>query len=221
MAKTILTPLQKQVLSLLSHDQVIQTSFYLSGGTALAEYYLHHRLSDDLDFFTHLEIIDTLWLAKLAKLIQVKTKAKKFDMQQSFNRNLLFFEYPDTILKTEFTSYPFEQIETTSKHEGFSVDSLRDIATNKFFTIYQQPSTRHFIDLYCILNTKKIYWDELEKLARMKFDTYIEPIQLGTQLMQVKNIIGRPQLIIDLPDATWQSFFLKKALLLKEKIVNE
>jgi len=27
-------------------------SFYLTGGTALAEFYLHHRISFDLDLFT-------------------------------------------------------------------------------------------------------------------------------------------------------------------------
>ena len=51
MAKTILTERQRQLLNLLSQESYIQQNFYLSGGTALAEYYLHHRLSEDLDFF--------------------------------------------------------------------------------------------------------------------------------------------------------------------------
>ncbi len=50
MGKTILTPTQRQVLDILAKNSKF-TSFYLTGGTALSEYYLHHRLSEDLDFF--------------------------------------------------------------------------------------------------------------------------------------------------------------------------
>lgn len=49
--KGLLQPLQKRFLtfwfSLPDHDR-----FYLTGGTALAEFYLGHRISFDLDFFT-------------------------------------------------------------------------------------------------------------------------------------------------------------------------
>jgi len=49
--KGLLTPIQRTFISAFSTlpDQV---QFYLAGGTALAEYYLGHRLSFDLDFFT-------------------------------------------------------------------------------------------------------------------------------------------------------------------------
>ena len=47
----ILTPFQKQILTGVGHSPLKQ-SFYLTGGTALAAYYLQHRYSEDLDFFT-------------------------------------------------------------------------------------------------------------------------------------------------------------------------
>ena len=47
----LLTALQKEFLSVFS-GLSDQAQFYLTGGTALAEYYLGHRLSIDLDFFT-------------------------------------------------------------------------------------------------------------------------------------------------------------------------
>lgn len=49
--KGILTPLQKEVLGILGQMQDI-SGFYLTGGTALAEFYLGHRQSFDLDLFT-------------------------------------------------------------------------------------------------------------------------------------------------------------------------
>ena len=50
-AETILTPDQQKVLDLFQADPKLPELFYLSGGTALAEFYLKHRRSDDLDFF--------------------------------------------------------------------------------------------------------------------------------------------------------------------------
>ncbi|MGM0539292.1 MAG: nucleotidyl transferase AbiEii/AbiGii toxin family protein [Thermodesulfobacteriota bacterium] len=44
----ILSDHQKEVLESL--PQSIRDSFAFSGGTAIAAYYLHHRLSEDLDF---------------------------------------------------------------------------------------------------------------------------------------------------------------------------
>jgi len=49
---SILSVNQKNILLLLSKEQVISHNFYLSGGTALAEFYLQHRWSEDLDFFS-------------------------------------------------------------------------------------------------------------------------------------------------------------------------
>src|SRR5574337_273229 len=50
----ILTPLQREFLEVFARLPD-QSQFYLTGGTALAEYYLGHRLSFDLDFFTGVE----------------------------------------------------------------------------------------------------------------------------------------------------------------------
>jgi hypothetical protein len=50
-SKGIITDLQREILTIFSeiHDSKM---FYLTGGTALAEFYLGHRKSFDLDIFT-------------------------------------------------------------------------------------------------------------------------------------------------------------------------
>jgi len=50
----ILTKQQKLALKLLAKTD-ISANFYFSGGTALAYYYLEHRKSEDLDFFSEVE----------------------------------------------------------------------------------------------------------------------------------------------------------------------
>lgn len=47
----ILTPLHKKTLAAIGQT-TLADSFYLTGGTALSAFYLEHRYSVDLDFFT-------------------------------------------------------------------------------------------------------------------------------------------------------------------------
>ena len=47
----ILTELQKRFLSEIAKSS-LRESFFLTGGTALSAFFLEHRLSEDLDFFT-------------------------------------------------------------------------------------------------------------------------------------------------------------------------
>ena len=49
--KKVLDDIQIQFLDEFKKDPYLLATFYLTGGTALAEYYLHHRKSEDLDFF--------------------------------------------------------------------------------------------------------------------------------------------------------------------------
>lgn len=219
MVKTILTQKQRILLNLISQQENLKSNFYFSGGTALAEYYLHHRLSEDLDFFS-LEEIDPMVVQISLKNIQDKAGIIKIDFQQSFNRNLFFLHFKAEVIKTEFTYYPFTQIEKPKTINGIKVDSLLDIAVNKTFTIYQQPSSRHFVDLYLIIKVKGWHFKDLIKQARAKFDSYIDPIQMGQQLLKVPEVLDNPTLLIELSDKEWQSFWLQEAQNLKEEALR-
>lgn len=219
MAKSILTSVQNKILQTLGKIPLFSSNYYLTGGTALAEYYLHHRLSDDLDFFTESEV-DKIWLNTLVKKISTSIKAEKSDLQESFNRNLVYFVVDTQTIKTEFTYFPFKQIEKPRQIYGVNTDSLIDIAVNKFFTIYQKPSARHFIDLYLILAQQKYTWEQLKKLARIKFDTNIDPLQLGSQLILAAEVKDMPKMLINLPEAEWRDYFIQKAKSLKDQIVR-
>lgn len=218
MAKEILTPRQKKFLLLLSKNKSISKNFYLTGGTALAAYYLKHRYSEDLDFFSENEI-DILSINVFLKEIKTAIGIKKIDFQQSFNRNLFFLHTAQEILKAEFTYFPFHQIEPPDKKYGIYVNSLMDIATDKTFTIVQNPRARDFIDLYYILKTNKnVSFEKLIKMARTKFDWHIDPIQLGTQLLKAKEIKDLPHMIKKLNHESWRNFFVAKARSLSDSI---
>jgi len=52
MKRSILSDTQKLFLNLFSENKNLYNSFYLTGGTALCEYYIPYRYSEDLDFFS-------------------------------------------------------------------------------------------------------------------------------------------------------------------------
>ena len=61
MGKVGFTPIQKKIFTLFSKSK-LSKHFYFTGGTALSVCYLHHRQSDDLDFFTSEKLDDKLIL---------------------------------------------------------------------------------------------------------------------------------------------------------------
>ena len=73
--KTILTQHQKRFLDEFKKEDNLRKVFYLSGGTALAEFYLKHRESLDLDFFTDRDfelILVTTFMDKVKNKLGVK-----------------------------------------------------------------------------------------------------------------------------------------------------
>lgn len=219
MAKTILTKTQQTLLNELFLRENIRKYFYLSGGTALSEYYLHHRYSEDLDFFTELEF-NPMDVQIVLKTLTKKLGIKKIDYQQSFNRNIFYLHFSNSIIKTEFTFYPFEHIESPRDMNGVKVDSLIDIAVNKAFTIYQKPRSRDFIDLYLILKKKAWKFADLRKKARAKFDTPIEPLQLAQSLTEASSLKDFPHMLISLKPEEWQNFWLDQSKLLKNEVLK-
>jgi len=219
--KSILSKNQKDILTIISKDKSICDNFYLTGGTALAEFYLHHRLSEDLDFFSENEF-EPQNISVFLEKIKKEAKIKKVEFQQSFNRNLFFLDLMDgDMIKTEFTYFPFARIEKKEKIGDLYIDSLLDIAVNKVFTIYQKPRSRDFIDLYFILKKdKKLSLGDLVKKAQIKFDNYLDPIQLGAQYMKAKELKDFPKMLADIKENIWQDFFINEAKKFSDRIIN-
>ena len=215
----VLTQLQEDFLGEIGRNPYLRDNFYLTGGTALSAFYLGHRYSEDLDFFSEKEVDMINLNASVAKLKKFPGVVKA-DFEQSYNRNLLFFHFKDIVLKTEFTFFPFPRIEKGEEQYGLTIDSLLDIAVNKLFTIYQRSTARDYIDLYFICKENKFEIPDLIKKAKIKFDWYVDPLQLGTQFVKSAETKDYPRMIIDIKPEEWQNFFLEKAKELKSEILE-
>lgn len=219
MIMEILTKNQRVLLVKIGLEKTIRGNFYLTGGTALAVFYLQHRYSEDLDFFSETEFAPEGILVFLKK-IKLETGIVKIDYQQNLNRNLFFLEFSDGVVKIEFTFFPFPRIETSHQEMGIQIDSLLDIAVNKLFSIYQRSNARDYIDLYFICQRQKWTVEELIKKAKVKFDWHIDPLQLGTQFIKAEDIKDYPRMIRSISDNEWRGFFVAEAKKLKDQIIE-
>ncbi|NCO24944.1 MAG: hypothetical protein COW72_00790 [Candidatus Nealsonbacteria bacterium CG18_big_fil_WC_8_21_14_2_50_37_10] len=214
----ILTKEQKFFLDLVSQEKYLCKKFYFTGGTPLCAFYLHHRISEDIDLFSEKEI-NLLPIKAFIGKIQKKLKLKKVDYRQFLGLYTfqLFFSNKE-ILKIDFNYYPFPRIEKGIKYKNIEVDSVYDIAVNKVHTIFMKPRARDFIDIYFIIKEKGYNFDDLLMKAKAKFDWHIDPIQLGSRLLVAAEATDYPRMLKEIDHHQWKEFFVEEAKKLKKKI---
>jgi Nucleotidyl transferase AbiEii toxin, Type IV TA system len=146
----LLTSNQQEFLALFS-ELPDQSQFYLTGGTALAEYYLGHRLSYDLDLFTGVEnlIIPTSY--QIETICREKRLVLKVVRRfSSFVEFLL--EKDDESLKIDLAlDSPYRLKPFKRSPEGVFVNSYIDLRVDKLLAYYGRTEPRDAVDLYFIL----------------------------------------------------------------------
>jgi len=144
----VLTKEQKYLLQEFSKWENSK-NFYLTGGTALSAFYLEHRFSEDLDFFTDDDEVRTEPIIALLKSIPA---VKNFSFERKYDRRIFFIYFKDGgLMRTEFTPYPFKRIGMLKVVEGINVDSIIDILINKLLVISDRRDIKDYVDVYFIL----------------------------------------------------------------------
>lgn len=215
---SVLKKHHKEFLELVLKEPYLLKRFYWTGGTVLAEFYLHHRESEDIDLFSENQEIHLPSINKFIGIAGTKLHTKKIVHRQFLGLHTYIFTLPTIQLKVDFNYYPFPRIEKVHKWKGLEIDSMKDIAVNKLHTISTKARERDFVDLYFIL--KKKSWDlkELIILAKTKFDWHIDPIQLGQTFTQVVAVNDVPNMLVPLDKKDMERFFLEEAKKLAKDI---
>lgn len=172
MKYSILTPFQYKVLTQLYEHGFAERGYFLTGGTALAEFYFQHRYSDDLDFFTrHTNDFkaDIHWI--LEKMDDFGLQVEIFIRSDRF-LNFHVFENDKNCepLKIDMVHDINVMMDAPQQFGTILVDSLEDIAVNKTCMIISRYPTepKDMIDLYFILNESLFDLDHLMKKAVQK-----------------------------------------------------
>jgi predicted nucleotidyltransferase component of viral defense system len=202
----ILTDLQVQALNILSKESTIVQEFYWTGGTVLAEFYLQHRLSEDIDLFSIKEV-QVEPLRVLIQTLAQKLRAQRVEYDNYLGLHTFFIVKDEHKLKIDFNYYPFEKIGERNKFLDIEYDSFDDIIANKMQTIGTKPRSRDFIDLYFASKYQPLELKSMMKLTQLKFDWYISPLQYSSGFSKAFDFVDEPMLVKPLDKEDYRTFF--------------
>ncbi len=170
-SKGVLTPLQREIL--LVFKQIPDSDrFYLTGGTALAEFYLGHRRSFDLDLFT----AERGLILPFSRVAEDHLRQTGFDVRvvrrlETFAEFLLSQQEEEVRVQLAYDSpYRFAPPEKTPLG---AVNDYQDLVVDKLLAFFGRTEPRDAVDLFFILEEEDLL--ELTRLAAKKdpgFDLY-------------------------------------------------
>lgn len=205
---TVITPKQQLLLDEFKKDSYLRDHFYFSGGTALSLYYLQHRKSVDLDFFSEEKIDPQEVLGRVTSWAEKHKAAVEYvPIEQTHTFNVIF---PNKqAVKVDFSFYPYKRVGESKKIDSIMVDSLVDIAVNKLLIAEQRTQVKDFVDLYFLLEQFTV-WDLIEGV-RMKFRVDLDPFVIGSDFFKIEDFDYLPKMIKPLTLDKLKSFFRQKA----------
>jgi hypothetical protein len=220
----VVTPFHLRLIELVRETATAQEveNLRLDGGTALAAFYLHHRESEDLDFFCD----PPFNAAAFGEAVQEHVRAAGIEISSQGRANLsisrLLAQSPDRpeqqvkidlVLQSPFRLEPLD--DTVN---GIQIPSYRDICAGKLHAVCDRFAERDFIDLHVILTqplegspaSDDVICQRFEALLRdlKECDPGLDPPYVGRAIMQG---LGRPiisafplRLLIDIDEEALQ-----------------
>lgn len=220
MEKSLLTKNQQDVLGLIAKDEFITKQFFLTGGTALSEFYLRHRFSEDFDLFSQSEFDPKKVIISISA-ISKKLKPTKIEQQSLSKQETFFFHFTKKdIVRIDLAFFPFQPLGRFKKYKSLKIASLEDITINKIQAIVTRKRARDYIDLYLCL--KKLEWTtkDIRKNYKLKFDIELPAEELATSFVNVEDAQDMPIFLGNLPWKEVKKFFLTLTEKLKKNILN-
>ena len=170
----ILTPQQETILDIFAGSGLSE-KFYWTGGTLLSHYYLKHRYSYDLDFFSdspfsYQDLANFLTAGKKSLKIEELEEVKIHDRWEF----VIHATKPET--RFEFVHYNHEKkrLAKLIKYRGLLIDSLPDMAANKTMALIDRNHSKDLYDVYILLKRKKFTVPELLTLVHNKFGVHFD-----------------------------------------------
>lgn len=218
--KSILTPFQKAIFEEICKDKFITDNFVFGGGTALSEFYLQHRLSEDLDFFTENEISFEKIRTSLDKIAK-KLKIKSVEYREIQSSKVIFLKKGEKeVVKTDFNYFPYYHFGKGEKYKNLNIQSLGDIAASKIDTILTRNQARDFVDFYFVQKQHQFNLEFLLKRIKEKFRWNVDPLYLASCFLKAESLQDYPKMIKAFSKKDMISYFVNLAKDQKKKIAS-
>lgn len=211
-----LTNLQQTVLDCFFQNP-LGKKYFLTGGTALAGFYLHHRKSIDLDLFTF-EDIEIAPVEQLLEDIAKKTNTTLDHRVNTAGFHVFFLLGKAAELKIDFVKEQRVHFGRFKKIGNVIVDSIENIGSNKITAILGRTESKDFIDMYFIIQKKLFTFEKLFQDAKSK-DLGLSEFYLAHMMLEVKNLKDFPEMLVPFNKEKMIKYFIDQAnkLLLKAK----
>jgi predicted nucleotidyltransferase component of viral defense system len=152
-----LSEIQREVLLQLLTEPTIEAHFFLTGGTALAVFYLYHRVSNDLDLFA----LTPQNLAELHVVIQRMWPRESVVIKQSPNFLSCLIQETKVDLVIDPLSRSEERPAVLFENgRRLQIDTIQSIVANKLCACVSRTEPKDYIDLYGIF----------KKLPELRFE---------------------------------------------------
>lgn len=204
MGQVTLTSLQQSIFHEFARHESLKRKFYLTGGTALSGFYLHHRESEDLDFFSENDFDNQLadkFIDKISRLLKLKANFTQIEDTRIYE----LLKGNNLKVKVDFNFYPYKRLKKGIRIDGVEIDSLLDIATNKLQTMVSRTEVKDFVDLYFLLQ-KFTFWDLLQAVKK-KFNLEEDVVLLGSNFLKVEQFDVLPKMSVPLTLKELQDFY--------------
>jgi predicted nucleotidyltransferase component of viral defense system len=200
-----LHPWQERALDVVAASS-LAPELVFGGGAALAAVHLHHRTSEDLDFFFMRPVEPEEAEAVGRALV---TKATRVDVDVVGARtSLVLRRKAGPIGRIDFAYYPYDPIGRRPRWRGLVVESTIDMAVNKVQAILTRRQPRDYVDLYFLLQEgPERSLERLLSFVRAKFDVGAHPTGLAQRLLLVREMHELPRMIRPVTHAELVAFF--------------
>jgi hypothetical protein len=205
---------QRDVLVDLVSLPAISDHFFLTGGTALSVFYLHHRQSNDLDLFA----ADTQDVGQIGFQIKRTWPGEIVLINQSSHfLSLLFRDVKvDLVIDTLSTKEKRPRF-TLQNGNSLLIDTLTNIASNKFCTLVSRTEPKDYVDFFFI--AKMVFGfdrDAAYEGAALKDAVFDDPPTAAFQIESGLDFMKRnpdlfPQMMVDFDHGECFEFFKELA----------
>jgi predicted nucleotidyltransferase component of viral defense system len=205
---SLLSPLQRDFLREFFARQTGR-QFFLTGGTALAEYYFRHRLSEDIDLFTTDDEALNLARQEIRHIARALNASLTSVLSTPTFQRFELARADDPPLKLDLVRDVDFQFGQRKEFGGVIVDSLENIGAGKVTAIFARTASKDFVDLYFLLKAGQDF-KTLILYAKEK-DTGLTEFWLAGMLRQVEKLKSLPPMLAPLELETVKTVFLELA----------
>ncbi|MBX7233514.1 MAG: nucleotidyl transferase AbiEii/AbiGii toxin family protein [Caldilineales bacterium] len=141
-----LYPLQDRALEVMAQ---LDNGLYLTGGTATSRGYLHHRFSDDLDFFANDDSRFVLWTERTIDAFASVPRWQISVSQTEARFARFFIEEAGVQLKIEMVNDVPARVGEISRHPVLGrLDSPENILANKVTAALDRAAAKDLADIW-------------------------------------------------------------------------